>query len=173
MTTVIADRFAEGMSLARKADYDRAHRLLAECVIADPANYDYVDGLLLNLVRKMRLHGTPSEPVAKLRSAMLDAVEDKDWKEVLRLGPQSLAYNPWHKPTLLALLQACADQGFEDAELRYLQMAFESGPSDVEINRLYTAADWQGPTAGGGGPTGSSAPNARDAELQSPDPRRR
>jgi methylmalonyl-CoA mutase, N-terminal domain len=25
--------------------------------------------------------------------------------------------------------------------------------SDIEINRLYTAADWQGPTAGGGGPT--------------------
>jgi methylmalonyl-CoA mutase N-terminal domain/subunit len=25
--------------------------------------------------------------------------------------------------------------------------------SDVEINPLYTAADWQGPTAGGGGPT--------------------
>src|SRR6478735_10607405 len=92
MTTALADRYIEGMDLARKGEYDRAHRLLAECVIADPANYDYVDGLLLNLVRKMRLHGTPSEADAKLRSAILDAVEDKDWKEVLRLGPQSLAY---------------------------------------------------------------------------------
>jgi tetratricopeptide (TPR) repeat protein len=135
MTTAIADRFAEGMSLSRKAEYDRAHRLFAECVIADPANYDYVDGLFLNLVRKFRLNGATKEPDETLRSAMLDALEDKDWKEVLRLGPASLAFNPWHKPTLLALLQACAELGFEDAELRYLQMAFEAGPSDVEINR--------------------------------------
>ncbi|MFN0022235.1 MAG: tetratricopeptide repeat protein [Pirellulaceae bacterium] len=135
MTTAIADRFAEGMSLARQADYDRAHRLFTECVIADPANYDFVDGLLLNLVRKMRLNGTPSEPDEALRSAMLDALEHQDWKEVLRLGPQSLGFNPWHKPTLLALLRACEELGYEDAELRYLQMAFEAGPSDMDINR--------------------------------------
>lgn len=135
MTTATADRYLEGMQLARKGEYDRAHQVLAECVAADPANYDYVDGLLLNLVRKFRMHGATAEPDARLRSALLDAVEDEDWKEVLRLGPQLLGCNPWHKPTLRALLQACAELGFEDAELRYLQLAFEAGPSDVEINR--------------------------------------
>lgn len=133
--SAIADRFSEGMNLARKGEYDRAHRLLAECVIADPASFDYVDGLLLNLVRKLRLSSAPTEPDEELRVALSQAVQGKRWKEVLRLGPQSLAFNPWHKPTLLALLQACEGLGFEDAELRYLQMAFEAGPSDVEINR--------------------------------------
>jgi tetratricopeptide (TPR) repeat protein len=135
MTTATADRYHEGMNLARKGDYDRAHQVLAECVTADPANYDYVDGLLLNLVRKLRLNGAATEPDGKLQSALADALEKEDWKAALRLGPQCLACNPWHKPSLLALLQACAELGYEDAELRYLQMAYEAGPNDVEINR--------------------------------------
>ena len=135
MTTALADRYTEGMNLARKAEYDRAHRLLADCVAANPANYDFVDGMLLNLVRKFRLSGTATPPPEALQSAFSQAKTRGEWKEALRLGPQCLATNPWHKPTLLVLLEACAALGFEDAELRYLQMAFEAGPSDVEINR--------------------------------------
>jgi tetratricopeptide (TPR) repeat protein len=135
MTTALADRYTEGMELARKAEYDRAHRLLAECVIADPANYDFVDGLLLNLARKVRQRGASARPDGELRTAIAQAVEERDWAEVFRMGPQSLSFNPWHAPTLLALAQACAAEGFDEVELRYLQMAYEAGPGDIEINR--------------------------------------
>src|SRR6185436_18113340 len=115
----LADRYTEGMNLARKAEYDRAHQLLAECVIADPANYDYVDGLLLNLARRVRQRGAAAGPSEELRAAVLRAVEQEDWEAIFRLGPESLASNPWHAPTLLALAQACAAEGFDEVELRY------------------------------------------------------
>lgn len=135
MTTHLADRYTEGMNLARKAEYDRAHQLLAECVIADPANYDFVDGFLLNLARKIRQTGAVAVADEGLRAVISQAVDEGDWAEVLRLGPQCLSFNPWHIPTLLAVAQACAAEGFEEAELRYLQMAYEAGPSDLEVNR--------------------------------------
>ncbi len=135
MTTALADRYTQGMDLARKAEYDRAHLLLAECVMTDPSSYEYLDGFLLNLARKVRQHGTAAGPDDGLQGAIAQAVDDVDWKEVLRLGIQSLPHNPWHVPTLQALAQACAAQGFEEAELRYLQMAYEAAPSDVQVNR--------------------------------------
>jgi tetratricopeptide (TPR) repeat protein len=135
MTTALADCYIEGMDFARKAEYDRAHKLLAECVVADPANYDYVDGLLLNLARKVRQRGVSAGPDEELRAAIAQAVVKRDWAEVFRTGPKSLSFNPWHAPTLLALAQACAAEGFDEAELRYLQMAYEAGPGDIEINR--------------------------------------
>jgi tetratricopeptide (TPR) repeat protein len=140
MTNLLADRYTEGMNLARKAEYDRAHQLLAECVIADPANYDYVDGLLLNLARKFRQPGAVSGADVprrndELRLAISQALKSGDWAEVRRLGPRSLFFNPWQVPTLLALAQASAAEGYEDVELRYLQMAFAAGPNDIETNR--------------------------------------
>lgn len=135
MTTPLADRYLEGMNLARKAEFDRAHQLLAACVIADPANFDYVDGCLLNLARKVRQRGTVQELDEDRQAAVAQAVEQKDWGKVLRVGLQVLSLNPWHSPTLLALAQACEAEGFDETELRYLQMAYEAGPGEVEINR--------------------------------------
>ena len=120
MTTALADRYTKGMNLAKKAEYDRAHQLLAECVIADPANYDYVDGLLLNLARRVRQNGAAAGPGDGLRGAISQAVDVEDWAEVVRLGTQSLSLNPWHVPTLFALVGACAAKGFEEAELRLI-----------------------------------------------------
>jgi tetratricopeptide (TPR) repeat protein len=134
MTTQLADRYLEGKNLAKKAEFDRAHELLAGCVAADPANDDFVDAMLLNLARKARQRGA-SVPDERQAAAIARSVEAGNWDEVFRLGPQSLSLNPWHVPTLLALSQACAAEGYEEAELRYLQMAFEAGPGDVAINR--------------------------------------
>ena len=130
----LADRYTEGMNLSRKAEYDRAHQLLAECVAVDPANFDFVDGMLLNLARKVRQRGSGTSP-PESREALAKFVAAENWDEVFRIGPQCLAANPWHAPTLLALAQACAAQQFDEAELRYLQMAYEAGPRDIEVNR--------------------------------------
>jgi tetratricopeptide (TPR) repeat protein len=70
-----------------------------------------------------------------LRSAFSQAQRDENRVEMLRLGPRLLAFNPWHLPTLLALARACGEEGFEEAELRYLRGAFEAAPSDLEVNR--------------------------------------
>src|SRR5204863_2998301 len=95
----LAERYTEGMNLSRKAEYDRAHQLLAECVAADPANFDFVDSMLLNLARKVRKWGSGT-PTDKCREALAKNVAEEDWIQVFQLGPQCLAANPWHPPTL-------------------------------------------------------------------------
>lgn len=135
MATALIDRFSEGMTLARKAEHDRAHELLAECVIADPGNIDFVDGMLQNLARKIRLSSDEPEPDEAGRAAFSQAVVREDWKQILRLGPHALFANPWEVATLLALASACAAKGYEEAELRYLKMAYEAEPRGLAVNR--------------------------------------
>ena len=135
MPRTLAELHEEAVRLGSQGEYDRANELLTECVIADPANHDFVDGLLLNLARKFRLsRGTVTED-AELRSTFSRAVGGQDWVKALTIGPRLLALNPWDVPTLLAMAQACADEDFDDAELRYLRAAFEAAPSDVQVNR--------------------------------------
>lgn len=123
----LQDRFTEGIRQAASDQFDRAHALLAECVVADPGNLEYVDAFLRNLSRRARAGGATSEPPSDLT--------DKKSADVLRLGPERLALDPWHIPTLLKLAEACGDSGFVDVELRYLRMALEAAPNDVTANR--------------------------------------
>ena len=134
-STALADRYTLGMALARKAEHDRAHQLLAECVVADPANIEFVEGLLQNLARKARQAGGVAVPNEDLQANLSRAAAEQDWQEVLRLGPQCLFANPWHEATLLALADASAAASFDEPELRYLKMAYEADPRSVAINR--------------------------------------
>lgn len=133
MQTSITERFQAAASLAASGDFEQAHSLFLECVAADPGNVDFVDGLLGNLARKF---GSPKNvPLlnGELSPALQRAVADRNWAEVLRIGPRQLAANPWHVPTLRALAEASAADGESDVECRYLQMARDAAPDDVEL----------------------------------------
>jgi tetratricopeptide (TPR) repeat protein len=69
------------------------------------------------------------------RGPFKKAVAKRDWKEVLRLGPDLLKTNPWDVSVLRSLADACAAHGYHDVELRYLKNALEAKPHDAEVNR--------------------------------------
>ncbi len=119
-----------------KYDFDYANTLLSECVMGDPSNLMYVEAFLGNLQRKYdnnkrgaRIKGFAS------RGAIKKALSKSQWREVLRLGPPMLKPNPWDVPTLRTMAEACAELGYHDVELRYLRMALDANPKDIEVNR--------------------------------------
>ena len=130
--------YREGQSLLQqvKCDHDRVHELFLQCVLADPDNVLYVDGLLTNLGRKYEQHrrGLPIHLLTG-RDGLKQALTNKHWEDVLRLGADVLKHNPWDRGVLLALARACEAREYYQAEWRYLQNAAEGEPDDAEVNR--------------------------------------
>ena len=130
-----SERFQEAASLAASGDHEQAQAVFLECVLADPGNIDFVDGLLVNLARKFGSPKSVPSQNGNLSAALQRAVMERNWAEVLRAGPHQLTDNPWHVPTLRALAEANATAGECDVELRYLAMARDAAPDDVELLR--------------------------------------
>jgi tetratricopeptide (TPR) repeat protein len=134
----LEEGYREGLALLQQAryDHDRAHELFLQCVLADPDNLLYVDALLTNLGRKYEHHrrGLPIHLLTG-RDGLKQALTNKPWKEVLRLGLNVLKHNPWDRGVLLALAQVCEAREYYQAEWRYLQNAVEAEPEDPDLNR--------------------------------------
>lgn len=130
--------YATALELMEQPGYDanRAHDLLAECVIHDPGNVLYVDGMLENLESRHG-GGKPStqSQAHTSESGLNKAIAGENWRQVLRLGPEMLKHNPWDITVLKAMAQACQARQYERSEVRYLQNALVAAPDDVELNR--------------------------------------
>jgi tetratricopeptide (TPR) repeat protein len=142
MTPEVRRRLQESLEQARQlaarmpCDYGRVHELLAECLQADPGNTIYIDALLENLRRKFGSRRGASW-LARLfgNRDFSRAVQAKDVRAILRLGPAQLARDPADVAALRALAEACATLDYPQAELRYLQAAVEAVPQDGEVAR--------------------------------------
>ena len=119
-----------------KCDHDYANTMFTECVVHDPGNLVYVEAYLDNLQRKYK----DNKKGAAIKGfggkgAFKKALAHKEWREVLKLGPEQLKTNPWDVPTLRGMAEACAGLHYNEIELRYLKNALDARLKDRQVNR--------------------------------------
>jgi len=129
----LVEQFQEGRYLSHIGEYDAAHAILLGCVTAQPDDVDFVDGFLVNLAR--RTPRTSGEASSHLPPKIADAAAASDWRRVLDDGPGLLGEDPWNVALLETMASAAATLGAGDVELRYLAMAAETAPLNVELQR--------------------------------------
>ena len=117
-----------------KCDHDYAHDMLSQCVKNDPGNMVYVEAMLDNLHKK---HGNNKKGsgAGGPRGPFKKAIKEKNWEELLKLGPELLKFNPWDTTTLRPLADAAGVYGFNEVELRYLKNALDANLKDEEVNK--------------------------------------
>ena len=114
--------------------HDYINDMLSQCVKGDPGNLVYVEAFLANLQKKYN-NNKKGGGSGGNRGALKKAVTKKEWNDVLKLGPDLLAANPWDVSTLRPLAEACAAYGFVEIELRYLKNAFDANPKNIDVNK--------------------------------------
>jgi tetratricopeptide (TPR) repeat protein len=117
-----------------KNSFDYANDMLLQCVKGDPNNLVYVETFLANLQKKYNNNKRGGGSGGN-RGAFKKAVSKKEWNDVLKLGPELLAANPWDVSTLRPMADACAAFGFNEIELRYLKNALDANPKDIAVNK--------------------------------------
>ncbi len=129
--------FDHAAKLAGKGDkksHDYINDMLTQCVKGDPGNSVYVEAFLSNLQKKYNNNKKGGGSTGN-RGAFKKAVTKKEWKEVLQLGAEILAGNPWDVATLRPMAEACAAYGFNEIELRLLKNALDANPKDIAVNK--------------------------------------
>ena len=134
MTANLTARYEAALDFSSAGDHERAGEMLAECVVAEPTDFEFVEAFLKSLERKL------NEPPGvnddqPLPDALQIAMAAKQWGEVRRLAPPLLLAQPRNVATLRALAEASAASGHHQIELRYLTAAARVAPQDVELNR--------------------------------------
>ncbi|MDO4628545.1 MAG: hypothetical protein Q4C70_05135 [Planctomycetia bacterium] len=130
-----------GMQKSNQKSYDYAIELLVQCVSSDPANVEYLQGLIKTLKEKYEKARGKGHPMAFLKmmgpkGAMKKAMAKEDWKSAIESGVKAMVWNPWDFPTLSNLVKATKAVGLVDPPLLFLKLALEAGPKDVAINRF-------------------------------------
>ncbi len=138
MRRQLQDCYERGTKLSEgdKVDHDYANTMFTQCVVNDPGNLVYVEAFLANLGKKYE----SNKKKAKIkgfgsRGPFKKALSKKDWRQLLKVGPDLLKQNPWDVPTLRGMADACAAFGYNETELRYLRNALDADPNDVDVNR--------------------------------------
>jgi tetratricopeptide (TPR) repeat protein len=132
----LAECYQRGMYLStHEEDYDYAHAMFAECVLHDPGNLQFVEGMIQNLRarspnRKRGLFAfrRSGSRIKKLRA-------QKDWSQVFRVGLDLLNTDPWDTTTLRSMADACAGLHHNEVELVYLKQALDAEPKNLDVNR--------------------------------------
>jgi tetratricopeptide (TPR) repeat protein len=135
MTANLTARYEAALDLSSAGEHENAGEILAECVAADPADFEFVEAFLRCLERKLGEDSLAAVAEQALPDALQLAVDARQWGEVRRLAPPFLLLHPGHVPTLRALAEASAASGHHAIELRYLETAARAAPNDVELNR--------------------------------------
>ncbi len=129
----LAQLFQYGTEKSKVSDFDYAHSMFAQCVVRDPSNLSYVDAMFDNL--KLQYEGKKKKlRVKENRQPFKKAQQAQEWRNVLKQGPKLLKDNPWDVATLRGMASACEALQFNEVELRYLKMALDANPKDVDIN---------------------------------------
>lgn len=138
MRTRLQKCYEHGVQIAsQKAyDHDYAHTMFQECAARDPSNIVYIEAMLANLQAKYKNNkkGAAFSGFGG-KGAIKKLVAKKEWKEILKQGPELLKSNPWDAATLRALAEACENLGFHEVELRYLKNALEGSPKNADVAR--------------------------------------
>src|SRR5262245_21873825 len=138
-------------------DFRRIHGLLAECMRADPGNTLYLDALLAHLRRREANRGESwwqkwwrsGKATDKGKSASAATAG----YSVLQTAPDVLWRQPNDIGQLKRIALAACELDFDEVELRYLQLAREVEPDDVEtLQMLARALTRQGRFEDGLGP---------------------
>ncbi|MFM9059238.1 MAG: tetratricopeptide repeat protein [Planctomycetaceae bacterium] len=117
---------------------DYAADMFAICVVGDPSNAVYLQGLLGVLKRKhagkkgLGLSGLFS---AGSRSALKKHAAAAQWRDVIKQGVEIVKANPADHACLLAMAEACGNLMYLDAQGVYLRAALDAAPADPEVNR--------------------------------------
>ena len=124
------------LALGDKPDPDYANTMYTQCVVNDPGNLVYYEAFLENLQTKYK-NNKKGARVKGFggRGPFKKVLSKKDWREVLRQGPELLKANPWDVPALRGMAQACEEFGYNEVELRLLKNALDANPKDAEVNR--------------------------------------
>lgn len=117
-------------------NHDYAHVMLAQCVVHEPGNLRYVEGMLKNLCLKTQGQPRRARSIfSRGNKELRKAHQAKAWRDVFRIGLDALKDNPWDVATLCSLAEACAASHFNEVELAYLKQALDANPKDVDVNR--------------------------------------
>ena len=129
--------YERGMHLSTvEKNYEYAHAMFAECMLHDFGNQQFAEAMIQNLRAKT--------PIAKkslfnLRRGgsrpLKQALQDKDWTTIVRIGIELLYVNPWNITTLRTMAEACAALHHNEVELVFLKQALDGEPKNVQVNR--------------------------------------
>jgi tetratricopeptide (TPR) repeat protein len=117
---------------------DYAIEMFAICVMGDPSNAIYLQGLLGVLKRKhggKKGLGLSTLFSAGSRVGLKKLAAGAQWREVVKQGVEILKSNPSDHATLLAMAEACGNLMYLDAQGIYLRAALDAAPADAEVNR--------------------------------------
>ena len=117
---------------------DYAIEMFAICVMGDPSNAIYLQGLLGVLKRKhggKKGLGLSSLLSTGSRMGLKKFAAGAQWREVVKHGVEILKSNPTDHATLLAMAEACGNLMYLDAQGIYLRSALDAAPADAEVNR--------------------------------------
>lgn len=131
MTVNLSNRLETAREMSSAGDHRGAAAILAECVAADPDDWELLDAFLSSLER-LWSKGPSEQP---LPETVNQAHKSRHWDEVLRRGPADLLSHGGNVPLLRMLAEAHAAQGRHQMELRYLEGASRFAPNDIELNR--------------------------------------
>src|SRR5262245_34359822 len=142
----LQQRYEQAQRLAARPrpDVRRVHDLLAECVRADPGNILYLEALLANLRRRDVTGGeswwqkwwSSGKTTGKGNSASAANTE----YSVLQTAPDVLWQQPIDTGQLKRFAAAAGNLEFNEVELRYLQLAREVEPDEVETLQMLARA---------------------------------
>ncbi|HND55713.1 MAG TPA: hypothetical protein PLV92_25030, partial [Pirellulaceae bacterium] len=118
-------------------DFDGVHRLLVECVQADPASGLYVGTLLDNLQQRdgERLRRPWFAGWAE-RRRLQSLTRAGDWQTVLQIGPDLLTLGPWDDRLLVPIAEASFATGCYESAGRYLENARRTAPNHPTVLRI-------------------------------------
>jgi len=117
-------------------NYDYAHAMFAVCVLQDPGNLKFTEGMVQNLrAQTPKCKGTLFTLWDRRHRSMTKKVRCTEWNEVFRLGIELLKANPWDITTLRLMAEACAALHFNEVELVYLKQALDAAPKNADVNR--------------------------------------
>ncbi len=118
--------------------------MLAQCVLGDPGNKEYISAYFENLSKKYgnNKKGCSLAKFKKLgaRASLKKALDNKQWREVIKYGLEVLTVNPWDIPALTGMATATKRLGHLQSELFYLKTALIGSPRDPACNRLMAKA---------------------------------
>ena len=100
------------------ADLDCAIELLAQCVMGEPGNVNYVRAFLENLHKKHPDKKSGSLARFKelhARSVLKKALAGQRWDEAIRHGLKVLAADPWSVAALTGMATAAVRSGDSDS----------------------------------------------------------
>ncbi|MFM7034200.1 MAG: hypothetical protein ACKOYJ_03260 [Planctomycetia bacterium] len=118
---------------------DYAIEMFTACVLGDPANAIYLQGLLTVLKRKFagkKAGGLGVLFSAGARGGLKKSAAAGQWLEVLKKGIEILTSSPGDHGTLLAMSHACKQLNFQETQRVYLRAALDAAPGDAEVNRV-------------------------------------